>query len=153
MKELAEAVDICMFCTQLGKAPFEARPMSTQQVDDDGSIWFLSNAESNKNFDISQDDQVQLLYADRNSSEYLSIYGRADVLRDKQKLDEVWSNMAKAWFTEGKNDPHVTLIRVRPEQAYYWDTKHGRVVSMLKIVTAMVTGKSMDDSIEGKLRP
>jgi hypothetical protein len=40
---------------------------------------------------------------------------------------------------------------VKPVDAYYWDTKNNKLVSLLKIGAAIVTGKSMDDGIEGEL--
>jgi general stress protein 26 len=152
IKELAEGIDICMFCTEVESLPFSTRPMSTQEVDEQGNIWFLSSAKSDKNLEIKQNDKVQLIYSKASDAHFLSVYGHADVLRDKQKLDEVWTTMAKAWFTEGKEDPDITLIRVRPEQAHYWDTKHGKVVSLLKIATAVVTGNTMDDGVQGEAK-
>ncbi len=60
--------------------------------------------------------------------------------------------MAKAWFKDGKDDPKVTVIRVSPEESYYWDTQNGRMISLLKIAVAAVTGKEMDGGVEGKLK-
>lgn len=151
MKELIDDIDICMFCTRIPDIPFNTRPMSTQEVDEEGNIWFLSNATSNKNFEIEQDDAVQLIYAKNSAAHFLTVYGTADVLRDKQKIEAVWSPIAKAWFKEGKDDPAVTVIRVQPKYAYYWTTEHGKIVSMIKILTAMVTDKTMDDGVEGTL--
>jgi len=152
LKELVKEIDFCMFCTQLSEVPFSTRPMSTRDVDDDGNIWFFSRADSNKNFEINQDDQVQLLYAKPGSSEFLSVYGHADVIKDRKKAEELWSAWAKTWFNEGVGDPELTIIRVRPENCYYWDTKHNRMVSLLKIVAGAVTGTQKDDGLEGELR-
>lgn len=59
--------------------------------------------------------------------------------------------MFKVWFEKGKNDPMITLIKVDPTQGYYWDTKHGKAVAFLKIAVSLLTGNTMDDSVEGKL--
>ena len=53
---------------------------------------------------------------------------------------------------EGKEDEELEIIRVRPQDAYYWDTKHNRVVVFAKMVAGALTGKTLDDSIEGTLR-
>ena len=63
LKELVQDVKICMFCTELGQLPISARPMSCNQVDDHGNLWFISNAKRNKNFEIAQDDKVQLFFS------------------------------------------------------------------------------------------
>ncbi|MCD6062246.1 MAG: ral stress protein [Flavipsychrobacter sp.] len=153
MKKMAKDVDICMFCTELAKTPFEVRPMSTQDVDNEGNFWFLSDKGSDKDREIKQDDKVQLLYADRNNSEYMTVFGHADVFYDRQKVEELWKPHAKAWFTEGKDDPDISIIRLRPEQGYYWDTKHGGMVAFFKMMVSAAVGKTMDDSIEGTMKP
>jgi general stress protein 26 len=58
----------------------------------------------------------------------------------------------KTWFTEGEDDPRITVIQVTPGQGYYWDTKHNRAIAFAKMVVGAITGKTLDDSIEGKLR-
>ena len=149
LKELAEDIKVCMFCTETDSIPFATRPMGTQEVDKDGNFWFFSGRGSNKNEEIKQDDMVQLIYSDLGKSEFLSVTGEADVYNDHAKVNELWNGVAKAWFEEGKNDPELTLIRVRPTDSYYWDTKDGKVVSMLKIAVSAATGISMDGGVEG----
>jgi hypothetical protein len=38
-----------------------------------------------------------------------------------------------------------------PWEGYYWDTKHGKLVAFAKQIAGAVMGKTLDDSIEGKL--
>ncbi len=152
MKELVKEIDFCMFCTNLDEQPFSTRPMSTRDVDDQGNIWFFSKADSNKNLEIKQDDKVQLLYAKPGNSEFISIYGEADIIKDRKKAEELWSAWAKTWFNEGVDDPELTIIRVRPEEVRYWDTKHNKMVSLLKIVAGAISGKESDDGVEGNIR-
>jgi general stress protein 26 len=152
LKELVNAANICIFVTNLGETPLSSRPMSTLQVDDDGCLWFFSKENSEKEHEIKNDNRVQLFYSNKNSSEYLSVYGEAELLRDRDKVDELWSPIAKAWFTEGKDDPTIEIIKVTPRDAYYWDTKHNKAVSLVKIAVGAVTGKRMDDGVQGKLK-
>lgn len=152
IQELVDAANICLFATQLTKAPVSVRPMSTSKVDDEGYIWFFSKNDSDKNQHIQEDDQVQLFYSNNSSSEYLSIFGRAEIVRDPNKIEELWTPMAKAWFTEGKEDPTITLLKIIPKEGYYWDTKNGKVISLIKIAVSAITGESSDNGIEGKVK-
>lgn len=151
LKELIKHNSICLFTSRLTQEPFQTRPMSTAQVDDEGNLWFLSASDSYKNEEVDYDPNVQLFYVNTPDSEYLTVFGKAYISTDRKKIDEVWKPIAKAWFTEGKDDPRITLLKVVPEEAYYWDTKTNKMVAMLKILTAAVTGKTMDDGVEGKL--
>jgi general stress protein 26 len=152
MQELVKHNAICLFTTQITDTPLHTRPMGTQQVDDQGNFWFFSANDSDKNSEIMEDDQVQLFYSNTSNSEFMTVYGHASISRDRNKIDEIWDVMAKAWFKDGKDDERLTLIKVTPEEAYYWDTKNNKMVSIIKILASMVSGKTMNDGIEGRIK-
>lgn len=151
LKEIAEAIRTCMFCTKLSAIPFNARPMSVSKVDDDGKFWFISSAESNKNMEIHQNDNVQLIFSDPSGSRFMNVYGEADIFTDQKSIDESWTPLAKAWFKEGKESKDITVIKVHPSHAHYWDTKDSKMVTLLKIAVAAISGKPFDDGVEGVL--
>lgn len=154
MKELVGAAKTCFFCTNIKtNTAFSTRPMSVQKVDDEGCLWFLSAVDSHKNEELKDNDAVQLLFQGDPHTDFLSIFGHATVSKDKQKIEELWEPMVKTWFTEGKDDPRITVIKVTPQDGYYWDTKHGKFVAFAKMAVGAVLGKTMDDSIEGTVRP
>jgi len=153
IKELAEKTKTCFFCTVIepGK-PLTVRPMSVQKMDEDGNFWFLSSIDSNKNQQIKQDDHVQLLFQGSAHSDFLSVYGRASISTDKALIHGLWEPILKTWFTEGKDDPRITVIKVDTIEGYYWDNKHGNAVALLKMAAGAMMGKTLDDSIEGKVK-
>jgi len=151
MKELGEGIGTCMFCTKLQTMPFQTRPMSISHVDENGKFLFMSSAESDKNMEIQQNDFVQLVFSDPSGSRFMSVYGEADILTDSKSIDEAWVPIAKAWFKDGKETPGLTVIKVHPAYAYYWDTKDGKMVSLLKIAAAAISGSPMDGGVEGEL--
>lgn len=151
LKEIAESIRTCMLCTKLSTIPFNARPMSIGKVDDDGKFWFLSSADSNKNMEIQQNDKVQLIFSDASGSRFMNVYGEADILTDQKSIDEAWTPLAKAWFKDGKESPDLTVIKIHPSHAYYWDTKDLKMITLLKIAVAAISGKPFDDGVEGEL--
>ena len=76
----------------------------------------------------------------------------ATVSGDPKKTKELVEPIVKTWFTEGVDDTRITVIRVQPNEGYYWDTKHGSAVSGIKMLIGAAIGKTLDDSIEGTLR-
>jgi general stress protein 26 len=153
LQVLVKRQGTCLFATHLAQLPLNVRPMSTQQVDDHGAFWFFSASTSAKNRDILANTQVQLFYSNPSRAEFLTVFGTCGVVTDKGKIDALWSPLVKAWFPGGKDDPSLTLLRMVPEEAHYWDTKHGSTIAFLKIVAAAVTGTTNDsDGVEGTLR-
>jgi general stress protein 26 len=86
LKELAESIDICMFCSNLKNDDGSScRPMSTQEVDESGNLWFFSNADSDKNREIKEDKNVQLFYSHPGKDSYLIVNGEAELIFDRKK--------------------------------------------------------------------
>jgi general stress protein 26 len=153
IKELVKKAQTCFFCTHaaLGESG-GARPMSVQEVDDQGNLWFLSPDDSHKNLELAVDPTVRLYFQGSPHSDFLQLNGRATISRDKAKIKELWNPIIKTWFTEGIDDPRITVIKVAPTEGYYWDTKHGTAVAGIKMLIGAAIGKTLDDSIEGKLK-
>ena len=152
IKETVDSADTCFFVTATySGASSGARPMNIRQVDDQGTLWFLSSSDSHKNAEIAVDPAVKLYLQGSTHSEFLHLSGHATISTDKEKIKELWTPILKTWFTEGEDDPRITAIKVTPLDNYYWDTKHGSAVAGIKILAGAVIGKTLDDSIEGKL--
>lgn len=152
LKELIKSESNCFFCTQLTKQPINSRPMYTQKVDNEGNIWFMSSIKSGKNVEIEHDNSVQLFYSNTSGYEFLSVYGTATIHTDKDKIYEMWTPFASAWFKDGKDDEDISLIKIKPDSSYYWDTKNNKVISMIQMLASIVTGVAPDNGIEGKLK-
>ena len=150
-REFVQHESNCLFTTRLTRVPLTTRPMAVQDVADDGSFWFLSAADSDKNKEIAEDARVQLFISNPKNYEFLSVYGYASISRDQKKIDELWNDIARAWFKEGKSDPRITAIRVEPSEGFYWDTKDGKLVSIIKIAASAITGKTLQEGVEGKI--
>ncbi|MEJ1222535.1 pyridoxamine 5'-phosphate oxidase family protein [Sediminicola sp. 1XM1-17] len=151
IKDLAESIDFNLMAPDLKNIPIHAIPMSTKKVDENGSIWFLSTKDSNHNSNIKKDKNVHLFYANSGAFEFMNIYGHAYILDDRNIIDDLYQKSDDNWFN-GKDDPNLTVIRVEPKDAHYWDTKNGMFVSLLKMGVGVLTGKKSDLGIEGELK-
>jgi general stress protein 26 len=120
IQAIVKTNSVCLFATGLSNFPLQTRPMNTQYADRNGSLWFFSNKDSVKNEAIRTDARVQLFYVDPSQEQFVSIYGQAQILFDREKIEEFWSAIALNWFT-GKDDPQISLIKVSPENITNWD--------------------------------
>lgn len=150
MKSMVKSIKTTMMVTDFGNKPLSAVPMTTKEVDKEGNIWFFSPLDSDHNGDIVKDNDVQLLYSDVSDKEFISIYGKASIETNKDVLKEFYSKIDDAWFA-GPDDPNLTAIKFVPKEAYFWDTKQNKYISLLKIGAAALTGDSKDIGEKGKL--
>ena len=152
IKETVDKADTCFFCTAVkGWGSNGVRPMNVRKVDDEGNLWFLSAEDSHKNEELARDPHVKLMFQGSPHSDFLYLTGQATISRDKAKIRELWEPILRTWFTEGIEDPRITVIKVTPVEGYYWDNKHGNAVAGAKMLIGAMTGKTLDDSIEGRI--
>ncbi len=152
IKEMAESMDFAMFATNLKEQPIHMVPMSTKKVDDMGNIWFLSDKNSTHNKNIIKDSNIHLIYVDKGSMQFLNVYGSATVTTDREVIGELYGKGDDAWF-DGKEDPNITAISVKPTETYYWDPKHNKLVALVKMGVGAITGNEPDLMDVGKLKP
>jgi len=155
IRDMSDDAQSCFFCTRplSGSDTGGTRPMSIQQADEDGALWFLSSADSHKNAEIQADPAVRLYLQSSKHSGFLALDGHASISRDRAKIDQLWNPIMKTWFTDGKDDARITVIKVAPTGGYYWDNKHGDFVAATKMVIGAAIGRTLDDSIEGNVSP
>src|SRR6478752_10409111 len=148
MKELVDKAETCFFCTGKRTAGSAgARPMSVQQVDKAGNLWFLSADDSHKNQELERDPNVTLYFQGSAHSDFLTLRGTVSISRDKEKIKQLWEPVVKTWFTEGVDDPRITVIRLASKDGYYWTTKHGKAIAGVKMLIGAAIGTTLDDSL------
>ncbi len=153
LKSLVDSIVVCLFCTNLKTDDGSTcRPMSVLEVCDKGNIWFFSEKDSDKNKAIESDKNVQLFFSHPGKSSYLVVNGEAEIIIDRERVEELWTAAAKIWFREGKEDPDITIIKVTPDAAYYWDTDGSRMINILKTIASIATGVDLVSGNQGDLR-
>jgi general stress protein 26 len=139
---LIKGVKICMMTTVEPDGSLHSRPMYNQDADEAGDLWFFTRLSSPKVTEISKDGQVNLAFSNPDKQDYVSVSGRAEIVRERAKIDEKWSAPLKAWFPDGKDDPQIALIRVHPEKGEYWDSPSSTLVHIYGYAKAALTGSS-----------
>lgn len=139
--ELARKIDFCMFTSWNGERQ-NTRPLSARVRREEHAIYFLVDVHGEKNAEIEQYPAVSCGWADNGGHKYVVISGKAELLNDRQKISDVWTDFDKAWW-EDKNDPTVRLVKLVPEEGELWDGPNG-VIALTKMAIAVATGRVLD---------
>ena len=118
--DLIKDAHSALLVTKGADGRLDSRPMGCVQTDFEGTIWFLTFAHSSKVNEIAQDDEVLISYANPSEYEYVSLSGTARLVRDSEKLKELWSEAFRVWFPSGLDDPKLALLAVTIDEAKYW---------------------------------
>ncbi len=150
LKELIEDIDFAMLTTING-GQLRSRPMSTQKFELDGDIWFFTSDQTHKVDEIEKDNRVNVAYSEPKDNVYISVSGRAQLVKDKAKIEELWNPILKAWFPKGLDDPTLALLQISVEEAEYWDSPNSKIVQLVGFVKALITGTPADGGEHGKV--
>lgn len=149
--EMIEDIDFAMMTTVERDGTLRSRPMSTQRIEFDGDLWFFTRASAPKVEEVRRDERVNVSYAKPEDQRYVSISGTAEIVRDREKIKELWSPALKAWFPKGLEDPDIALLKVSVEQAEYWDSSSSAMAHLFGFVKALATGQSYQPGENEKL--
>ena len=119
-----------------------SRPMTLQEVEFDGDLWFFAERDSRKVGHIAVSPQVNVTVG--SGSTWVSLTGAASVVDDAARKRELWNSAVGAWFPEGPDDDRVVLLRVEGHSAEYWDSPGGRLATAFSFVKAKVTGERIE---------
>lgn len=149
--ELVDDIKTAMFTTRRSDGFLVSRPMATQARAGGADLWFATTKDSPKIREIKGDSHVNLAYSNNRTREWISVSGTARVVRDRDKIRELYRPDWKAWFGDegGSNDgtaddPRIVLIGVRVRFVVFLEVNKPQPVVLFEVVKGMVTGTRPD---------
>lgn len=152
LKSRITPIRFAMFTTVDARGSLVSRPMTNQEMDAEGSLWFFTSTTTEMWDDIVTHPEVNLSFAEPSDSVYVSISGRAERIVEREKIRAMWNPAVQAWYPHGPDDPHVVLVRVVPHAAEYWDSSATSMVQMFNMAKAVLTGDTPAGSEHAKLK-
>ncbi len=119
-----------------------SRPMTLQEVELGGDLWFFAERDSTAVAHITASPQVNVGVG--SGGTWVSLTGDAVVVDDVEKKRELWNSGVEAWFPQGPDDDSVVLLKVQADSAEYWNSPGGRLATVFSFVKAKVTGQRID---------
>ncbi len=121
-------LDICMMVTQSPRGVLNSRPMSNNgAVTYRGDSYFFSYDGSQKIKDIAANPQVSLNFEGEKNL-YISVTGKAKLIRSRAQMEEHWMDSLNQWFKDGLDTPGIVLIHIKGTKLKYWQKeKEGEI--------------------------
>jgi len=142
LAELLKKFRFAMLTTREADGTLTAHPLTVQEAEFDGDLWFIVGSHASAVQHIAADPQVGVSFSSNDA--WLSLAGTAETVDDSAKLHEYWSAGVDAWFPDGPDGSDVTLLKVNALSGEYWDSPGGRLASAISFVKSRVTGEPME---------
>jgi general stress protein 26 len=142
VKELLAKFPIAFMVTVDGPN-FTARPIGIvgDQAKFDGTLWFITDKRSRKVAAIETGAMTTLLFQNDKEGSYLHLTGRAAVVDDRARLEELYTTLQRTWFPNGVDDPDITLVKFAVDEGNYWDAHDSYLRLALAFAKSIVTGE------------
>ncbi|HXE77062.1 MAG TPA: pyridoxamine 5'-phosphate oxidase family protein [Rhodanobacter sp.] len=150
--ELIAPLEVAMLTTRTADGSLVSRPLQTLKLDDNGELLFFTSIKSHKVDELTADPTVNLAYADPSEQCYVSVRGRARMDRDEDTIDELWSPGQKIFFPDGKDDANLMVLRIRVQDANYWEAAGNLVARAFDFARGMLDDKPSDLGGHGHLQ-
>lgn len=144
--DLIKGFRFAMFTTQHPDGRLTSRPLTVQEAEFDGDLWFLVSKASAPLPDLTGTTQANVSLSSDES--WVSLSGIARLVENRRKVEELWNPMISAWFPGGPEDPDVGVLKFIAESAEYWDSP-GRIATAFQLVKAKLTGEHVDAGERG----
>jgi general stress protein 26 len=145
IREMIKDVKYAMMTTITSEGHLHSCPMTTSETSLGAKeIWFIGDKTSEAVANIKNSKQVNLSYVSQQDKDYVSINGVAELVEDKDKLDELWSPVYNAFYEHGKEDPDVQLIKIVPNGAEYWISGNSVLNAVKMAAAAVQDGKTAE---------
>ncbi|MGI4778543.1 MAG: pyridoxamine 5'-phosphate oxidase family protein [Janthinobacterium lividum] len=150
--ELIKDIRFGMFTHRHSDGMLHSHPLTTQNksVDENSTLYFFIPKDGDIARHTATDKVVNVVYANTSSDSYVSIAGHAGLIEDQAKKEELFNAFAKAWFPKGVTDPNLGLLGVQIVEAEFWDVDDSKMVQLLKMAKAAVTGETPKNMGEHK---
>ena len=132
-----------MLTTRNGEE-LRSRPMVLVQDEYDGTLWFYTNLESEKVFELESDNDVCVSFADADDHVYVSLTGVGRAIRDKTLIEKYWNPFVAAWFPDGKESQDVGMLEIKVQKGEHWNSDSSKMVKSAKTAAAKMKGKKPD---------
>lgn len=142
LAELLPEFRFAMVTTTDPDGKLTARPLTVQEAEFDGDLWFVVDRESSVAAHVYARPGVGVALSTNDA--WVSLAGEAQIVDDRARLDHYWSSTLEAWFPDGPDDPRVTLLRIDAVSGEYWSSAGGRIATAISMIKTKITGEAYE---------
>ncbi|WP_309628566.1 pyridoxamine 5'-phosphate oxidase family protein [Brevundimonas sp.] len=119
---------------------YHSQPMTAYREEESGTIWFFTRNDTDLARDIARGGQKGMFtYGSKDQEVWACFHGALSLQRDQSIIDKHWNPIVAAWYPDGKDDPHLTLIRFDGDDGRVWLSKKGPAGFFFEIAKANLT--------------
>jgi general stress protein 26 len=141
--ELMNGTRFVAFTAQSPDGGLRSRPLTLLELDSEARLWFFVDRTTEWVRDLEIAPIANLTMSNEKESTWVSMCGIATLVQDSARVKRLWTAAAKPFFN-GPDDSRLALLCVPILDADYWDAPDSRLVRLLGMARAAITGSRPD---------
>jgi general stress protein 26 len=123
----------------LDQPGYHAQPMTAFREEETGTIWFFTRDDTDlaKDAGVGGGQSAMFHYGSKDQNVWACIHG--------ELIDRYWNPILAAWYPEGKDDPHLTILQFDADDGRIWVNEGGFFKFFYEVAKANVT-KTLPDA-------
>lgn len=117
------------------------QPMTALAEPATEEMWFFTRDDTDLALESIGGVEARLVFMGKGDKVQADIIGVIRVERDRNRIERYWNPMIAAWYPQGKDDPHLTLLCFEPRKGQVWVAEQGTLGTAFEITKANITGK------------
>lgn len=129
----------------VGAAPTQHfQPMTAFAEPENGKIWFFTRTDTDLARTVHEGVHAMFIIQAKDQELQACIGGRLAQVRDRDRIEKYWGPVVAAWYPDGKDDPHLTLLCLDVADAQVWLSETGSLKFAYEIAKANLTKEIPD---------
>ncbi|SFS38502.1 pyridoxamine 5'-phosphate oxidase family protein [Brevundimonas viscosa] len=126
----------------LDQPGYHAQPMTAFREEETGTIWFFTRDDTDlaKDAALPGGQDAMFHYGSKDQNVWACIQGQLSVHgHDREIIDRHWNPVLAAWYPDGKDDPHLTILKFDAGDGRIWVNEGGFFKFAYEIAKANAT--------------
>jgi len=124
-KEVMTKARYCALITIGDDGQPQARVVDPFFPEDDMTVWLATSPATRKVAQIVKDPRVTLFYFDTGTQGYVTVLGKAELIRDPAEKAKQWKEEWASFYKDKNRGDDYMLIRVKPRRLEIVSYAHG----------------------------
>lgn len=120
------------------------QPMAPMAARDENAVWFFTRDNTDIARNARTGGRVHMCLVGNNHDYHACASGMLEEVRSQEHIDRFWSPAVAAWFEEGKEDPALTMLRLRLDDGGIWASTGSALRFGWEIAKSNMTGGEPD---------
>src|SRR5690606_36607715 len=120
------------------------QPMTAFCEPETNSIWFFTRRTTDLARDAAGGREAMFCLISKDRKLYACVGGRLQPSHDPERIERHWNPVVASWFSDGKDDPELTLLRLDADDAQIWLNEAGPIRFAWEVARGNLTDHQPD---------